>query len=399
LTDATLTRTGQNIAITLDSNVFTANGASHSLEVSAQIIGGSTMLPIRAVLESVGYALDWDDATRTVVITSGVTALPPATTVPTPEPAVALAPSVHEGNYFYWDDSFIEESVFFSTWGGVTRWNLYAFVGEQQETIDFYHVAPWTRVPSIAIERDDIIRIDGDYNGLLLYRIFGETDGNTVLRAQGHDGTMTGGGFRPNWTWAIGGYLLMVQNNPGERFVPIRHYYVVEASQSENEMIAPAPTPEPATVSEATSTQTSGTSMSIREAARETNLLYITGRAFLPMINSRSDDPIVWDANTMTVTVAGYDVNGVSTVVSLVLGSDTAIVNGTEVSVTAFYDRGQRVGALWTTPAGIIHIPLLFMLDVFGLDDIRFDGSTITVIGYDGVEHVMQDGDDFLISF
>lgn len=40
------------------------------LDVPAQIIGGSTMLPIRAVLEVVGYSLDWDGANQTVIITT-----------------------------------------------------------------------------------------------------------------------------------------------------------------------------------------------------------------------------------------------------------------------------------------------------------------------------------------
>ena len=41
-----------------------------ALDVPAQIIGGRTMLPLRAVLESVGYQFDWDETTRTVNITS-----------------------------------------------------------------------------------------------------------------------------------------------------------------------------------------------------------------------------------------------------------------------------------------------------------------------------------------
>ena len=49
---------------------FTANDTSHTLDVPAQIIGGSTMLPIRAVLESVGYYLDWDGSTSTVIVSS-----------------------------------------------------------------------------------------------------------------------------------------------------------------------------------------------------------------------------------------------------------------------------------------------------------------------------------------
>ncbi|MCL2047139.1 MAG: copper amine oxidase N-terminal domain-containing protein [Defluviitaleaceae bacterium] len=69
----TLTRSEDTILITLGSDTFTTNGESHTLDVPAQIIGGRTMLPIRAVLESVGYNLEWEEDTRTVVVgTSGV---------------------------------------------------------------------------------------------------------------------------------------------------------------------------------------------------------------------------------------------------------------------------------------------------------------------------------------
>ena len=84
---ATLTRYGHIVVIALDSNTFTTNGVSHSLEVPAQLINGSTMLPIRAVLESVGYTLGWDDATRTVVITSPDTT--PTPTLPIEDIPVA----------------------------------------------------------------------------------------------------------------------------------------------------------------------------------------------------------------------------------------------------------------------------------------------------------------------
>ena len=49
----TLTRHGDNVVITTGSPTFTHNGTSRQLEVPAQIIGGRTMLPIRAVVESV----------------------------------------------------------------------------------------------------------------------------------------------------------------------------------------------------------------------------------------------------------------------------------------------------------------------------------------------------------
>ena len=65
---ATLTRSDYTIVITIGSNVFTTNGTRHTLDIPAQILNGSTMLPLRAVLESIGYRLDWVAATRTVVV-------------------------------------------------------------------------------------------------------------------------------------------------------------------------------------------------------------------------------------------------------------------------------------------------------------------------------------------
>ena len=45
-------------------------GIIFPLEVPAQIIGGRTMLPLREILESAGYFLDWDKTTRTVLIST-----------------------------------------------------------------------------------------------------------------------------------------------------------------------------------------------------------------------------------------------------------------------------------------------------------------------------------------
>ena len=66
----TLSRANDTIVITIDNVTFTANAVSNTLDVPAQIIGGRTMLPIRAVLESVGYDVDWDGEATTVIINS-----------------------------------------------------------------------------------------------------------------------------------------------------------------------------------------------------------------------------------------------------------------------------------------------------------------------------------------
>jgi len=75
---ATLTRGSDIVIITIGSAVFTTNGANHTLDTQAQIINGRAMLPLRLVLESVGYNLDWNSTTRTVSITSQ---LPPTVTI------------------------------------------------------------------------------------------------------------------------------------------------------------------------------------------------------------------------------------------------------------------------------------------------------------------------------
>jgi len=67
---ARLIRNGHEVTLTIGSATFITNGGSHTLDVPAQIIGGRTMLPIRAVLESVGYSVEWLQDTSTVSISS-----------------------------------------------------------------------------------------------------------------------------------------------------------------------------------------------------------------------------------------------------------------------------------------------------------------------------------------
>jgi len=44
------------------------HGLIHLLDVPAQIIGGRTMLPLRALLEAAGYQLDWNEAGHTITV-------------------------------------------------------------------------------------------------------------------------------------------------------------------------------------------------------------------------------------------------------------------------------------------------------------------------------------------
>ena len=73
------------VRIQIGQAVFHTNGVEHELDVPAQIIGDSTMVPLRFPLESVGFYLDWVGSTRTVLISST-----PFPVLPTPTPPIVV---------------------------------------------------------------------------------------------------------------------------------------------------------------------------------------------------------------------------------------------------------------------------------------------------------------------
>jgi len=87
---ATLTRDDYTVVLTVGSANFTINGASHELDVPAQLISGRTMVPIGPILRGVGYELDWVSRTRTVVITTDTETTPPVDTAVTEAELVAF---------------------------------------------------------------------------------------------------------------------------------------------------------------------------------------------------------------------------------------------------------------------------------------------------------------------
>ncbi len=66
----TVTSTKDNVTIklTIGSNILYKNNQAVTLEVPAQILDGSTLVPVRAISESFGCNVDWIDSTKTVVI-------------------------------------------------------------------------------------------------------------------------------------------------------------------------------------------------------------------------------------------------------------------------------------------------------------------------------------------
>ena len=65
---ATSTLGGTTVSVTIGSNVMYKNGQQIPLDVSAQMIGGRTMVPVRAIAEAFDCEVDWDSETRTVII-------------------------------------------------------------------------------------------------------------------------------------------------------------------------------------------------------------------------------------------------------------------------------------------------------------------------------------------
>ncbi len=67
---ATLSNNINTVVITQDESTFKANNATFNLEVPAQIINDRIMLPFRAILESIGYSVAWDEEKNTIIVTS-----------------------------------------------------------------------------------------------------------------------------------------------------------------------------------------------------------------------------------------------------------------------------------------------------------------------------------------
>lgn len=57
-----------NISMELNSDRFYVNGDEKKLDVPASLIDDRTMVPVRAISESLGCQVEWDDANKTVVI-------------------------------------------------------------------------------------------------------------------------------------------------------------------------------------------------------------------------------------------------------------------------------------------------------------------------------------------
>ncbi len=69
---ATLTKSVVTVKMTNGDKGFTVNGKEIVPDVPQQIVDGSFMLPLRAVAEAIGARVNWDGATSTATISTGL---------------------------------------------------------------------------------------------------------------------------------------------------------------------------------------------------------------------------------------------------------------------------------------------------------------------------------------
>lgn len=152
----TATRGSTNVQLQIGSTRAFVNGRVVVLDVPPMIIQGRTLVPLRFVSEAMGARVDWDAATRTVFITSGVVAQPPFPSTPPPPPP---SPAVVDGIVFRVDVGITPQRILVQRDG-----QIFTFVVTADTAIT--QVDPDTgRGGSIALSRvrpGDQIRVTAD---------------------------------------------------------------------------------------------------------------------------------------------------------------------------------------------------------------------------------------------
>lgn len=68
LQKVTANKEGISVSLTIGDDRLYVNGTEIKLDVAAQVINDRTLVPVRAISESFGCFVDWDDANQTVII-------------------------------------------------------------------------------------------------------------------------------------------------------------------------------------------------------------------------------------------------------------------------------------------------------------------------------------------
>ena len=65
---ATAVTADKTIELQIDRAAITVNGEEHPIDVSPKMMFNRTLVPVRAVSESMGLSVEWDNAAQTVII-------------------------------------------------------------------------------------------------------------------------------------------------------------------------------------------------------------------------------------------------------------------------------------------------------------------------------------------
>ncbi len=93
--NAIVYKDGVTVVCPIGENHIVINGKTVTVDTAAVVAGGRTYLPIRCVLEAVGATMCWDNATQTVLVTRGETAV-----LPQQDEYIALAMDAIEANTY-----------------------------------------------------------------------------------------------------------------------------------------------------------------------------------------------------------------------------------------------------------------------------------------------------------
>lgn len=90
---AIVTTESKEILVPIDRGFVVVNGTNRPNDAPARIVNGRTYLPIRIVMEALGYTVSWDSAGNRVVIVSGADTETPVPPVVTEAPVVEAVPN------------------------------------------------------------------------------------------------------------------------------------------------------------------------------------------------------------------------------------------------------------------------------------------------------------------
>ena len=135
-------KSGTDVQLPIGSRIATVSGRAVSLDVPAQIIGGSTMVPLRFLSEALGSEVAWDNATRTVMVGTGSATGP---TLPVSGNGVDIAMFTQNSNGWLRAGSTLEVAMN-ATSGGAATFEVPGVVDAvaMREVSSGHYVGSWT---------------------------------------------------------------------------------------------------------------------------------------------------------------------------------------------------------------------------------------------------------------